>query len=471
MNTLLFYGISAGLARIFGMLCALLFCVTCSNGGSGDGLIPVGRAYSPDPNLPRPKNVILLIGDGMGYNHVVASSVYRYGSDDARPYGSFPIQLAMTTYPAGGHYRAADMWADFDWAISGVMTDSAAAGTAMSTGSKTIVGRIGMDPSGNPLTHVIQIARLSGKATAVVTSVEIYNATPAAFTAHSLRRNSYKDISSEMINVCGVDVIMGTGHPYYDNNGNERLDANLNPAPDYEGFYEADYTAVAAGLKGFTFIDSLSDFEDLADGTMTPPARLFGLARVADCLQCRRAGTSAIPFFDPSISTVPTLATLALGALNLVSRNPEGFFIMIEGGGIDRMSHLNHLARTIEEMMNFEDAVTAVITWVEANSSWEETLLIITADHETGYLWGSGSGRPAVFNPIGTNGAGTLPDMVFYSTGHSNSLVPVYIRGYGAQQLLPYADKTDPVRGRYLDNAELGEFLKWAVDDLDEELP
>jgi alkaline phosphatase len=94
--------------------------------------------------------------------------------------------------------------------------------------------------------------------------------------------------------------------------------------------------------------------------------------------------------------------------------------------------------------------VEAVSRWVEANSSWEETLLIVTADHECGNLWGG-----ATFVPVGDNGTGNLPTLQYNSHDHTNSLVAVYARGAGASLLIQEADETDPVRGNYLQNNEI----------------
>lgn len=92
--------------------------------------------------------------------------------------------------------------------------------------------------------------------------------------------------------------------------------------------------------------------------------------------------------FNPD---VPDLATMSVAALNILNQNSKGFFIMIEGGGVDWMGHANYMPRFIEEQMDFNAAVAAVIDWVETYSNWEDTLLIVTSDHETGGIWGEGT--------------------------------------------------------------------------------
>ena len=146
---------------------------------------------------------------------------------------------------------------------------------------------------------------------------------------------------------------------------------------------------------------------------------------------------------------------MTTGALNVLHKNANGFFLMVEGGAVDWASHANQLDRMIEEQMDFNASVQAVMAWVNANSNWHDTLLIVTADHETGDLWGTGSGLPATFNDVVNHGAGVLPGATFNSGDHTNSLVPLYAIGAGAELLAGYADQWDPVRGFYVDNTEI----------------
>jgi alkaline phosphatase len=130
---------------------------------------------------------------------------------------------------------------------------------------------------------------------------------------------------------------------------------------------------------------------------------------------------------------------------------------MIEGGAIDRAAHAHQTGRMIEETIALGDAVDAVIHWIERHGGWEENLLIVTADHETGFLWGPGS-NPS-FVGIGNNGAGAMPDAVWYSWGHSNSLVPFYAKGAGADGFGRSMKGRDTVRGKYLDNTAIAKWL------------
>jgi alkaline phosphatase len=150
------------------------------------------------------------------------------------------------------------------------------------------------------------------------------------------------------------------------------------------------------------------------------------------------------------------------GALNVLGKNPKGFYVMIEGGAVDWAGHANQPGRIIEEMIGFNAAVQAAQDWVNRNSSWDETLIIITSDHETGLLLGLNSDR-MVFDPVINRGAGRMPGMYFNSGGHSNLLVPIRARGPGAELFEKYVKGHDPVHGRYVDNTTIFEVAKTAM--------
>jgi len=208
-------------------------------------------------------------------------------------------------------------------------------------------------------------------------------------------------------------------------------------------------------------VQTRSDFQALMSGET--PARVCGIPQVAKTLQQLRGGNAdAAPYAVPMNNNVPTLPEMALGALNVLDEDPDGFFLMIEGGAIDWASHSNQSGRMIEEQLDFTHAVEAVVSWVEEHSNWQETLLVVTADHETGYLWGPGSNPN--WRPLVNNGAGVVPGMTWYTTIHTNSLVPVYAQGAAGQSLAGLANQIDPVRGAYLDNAELGAWLLQCVE-------
>jgi alkaline phosphatase len=428
-----------------------------------------GRSRS-DLNV---KNIILLIADGCGYNQVNAANLYRYGKTGTTAYENFPVVCAVSTYSASSiGYDPEKMWASFAYALK-KPTDSAAAATSLACGIKTYNGILGMDTTYTVVENISERAEELGKSSGVITTVPFNHATPAGFAAHDSSRGHYAAIGNQMI-MGKMEVIMGCGHPEYDDNGQSI------PEPDYSRWGGPEkWQALKDGKTGkdadgdgiddpWTFLDARSDFMKLMNGET--PKRVFGLARAASTLQQSRTNgdPKAPPFAVPFNQDVPNLAEMTRGALNVLDNDPDGFFLMIEGGAIDWAGHDNQSGRIIEEKIDFDDAIGAVTAWVETNSSWEETLVMITGDHETGYLLGPGSGNDsllaegginAVWVPLVNNGKGKEPGMEWHSGGHTNQLIPFYAKGAGCEIFDKYADQSDPVRGRYIDNTEIAKAM------------
>ena len=431
-------------------------------------------AGSAAPKNPVAENVIVMISDGRGFEHNTALNYYRYGKDARQVYAHFPTSLAMSTYMAysegdpcyGLGYNPAMAWSDFGY-VTSCYTDSAAAATTMASGVKTYGGAIGVDLDQQPLLSILEKAEELGKATGVVTSVEWTHATPAGFVAHNISRNNYADIGVEMVYDSAADVIMGAGHPFYDADGQPGV---MNTFKYVGG--ASTWSDLVAGTAGgdadgdgvadpWTLIQERAEFQALMEGPT--PARVLGTAQVYQTLQYNRGGDSfADPYVVPLIETVPTLEEMTKAALNILDDDPDGLFLMIEGGAVDWASHGNASGRMIEEQIDFDNAVQAVMDWVQANSNWGETLLVVTGDHETGFLTGPGSDPD--WMPIVNNGAGVLPGMEWHSGSHTNSLIPFYAKGDAARMFKRYADEYDPVRGMYLDNTEMAQGLFWTLD-------
>ncbi|MFP7364208.1 alkaline phosphatase [Corynebacterium callunae] len=416
-----------------------------------------------------PKNIIYMIGDGMGFNHVSATNLYetgqtRYqvagepGAVEALPGGeavqvyeqSEWTQIAASSYQDGNSYDPARAWSDHNY-VNENATDSAAAGTAMATGVKTTNGIIGMDPALQPVQNTSEYAIAQGKAAGVVSSVPFNHATPSAWAAHNSNRNDLHAIGEEMIN-SDLNVIMGAGHPFYDQ------DAKPVATADEDYMLTSQYERLANGETEFTFVEDEADFQALADGNVSSD-KYFGLTQVADTLQHDRSGESVTPYDTPQ-NDVVDLATMSEAALNILNQDEDGFQVMIEGGAIDWAGHANDEARDIEEVQAFNAAVETVVEWVEENSSWEETLVIVTADHETGYLAGP-TDDPAWSAMTGA--AGVVPNHNWFSGNHTNQLVPMFVRGTGSEDIVAAADEIDPVRGKYIDNVEVAQITmnKW----------
>lgn len=432
-----------------------------------------------------PKNIILLIGDGMGYNHVDSASLFEngesnwqisvdpendqqqhqsdYGDNPQQSYEEFDLQIGMSHHSLDSPvYDPEAAWADFDW-VKNNPTDSAASGTALASGHKTHNGSLGVDDDGEPVENFAEYAAEKGLATGVVSSVPFGHATPASWGAHVADRGENHAIAEQMING-DLDVIIGAGHPLFDVDGESR-DA------EWKWLTEEQYTDLQDGETDFTFLETTAELKDVANGNNVPES-LFGLVPVAETLQFDRTalaeaeprrdngrvdgvpleeGQSPLPG-EIAKNDVPTLAELTDAALNVLEQNDEGFFTMIEGGAIDWAGHANATTGNLEEQIEFNDAVDTVVNWVEENSSWDETLVMVTADHETGFLSGPGAGT--AWTQI-TGEAGQLPVDGWYSGDHTQALVPFFAHGAGADSVLNYVQGEDPVRGQYIDNTDV----------------
>ncbi len=444
---------------------------------------------NPLKTIAPAKNIILMISDGQGFGTVMAADYYN-GSPAA--YESFPVKYFVTTYSSLGSYDPEKAWQRFDSPKSNP-TDSAAAATAMATGVKAVPLTVGRQSVFEPLKNIVEVSSEYGKATGLVTSVPISHATPAAMTVHNIFRENYESLANEMIFHSELDVIMGGGHPHYDDNGELRSEPEYKYVGGEETYLDlADINgAIARDGKNWVYIELLEDFEKLSNGLINTD-KLFGLPRIAKTLQQKRSGEKQIAYNAFFIPTVPTLEMMTLGALNILEKDEDGFFVMIEGGAIDWANHDNTAGRMIEEQNDFNNTVASVVDWIEDDtngSNWDNTLLIVTADHETGYIWGSAEKE---FTLVGDNGAGHMPEMHYHSKNyagildplnadgigmdlfellfeghHSNLLVPLYAKGVGSNLFDLLIDGTDlfyselisvfdsEFDGTYVDNTDI----------------
>jgi alkaline phosphatase len=377
-----------------------------------------------------PRNVILMVADGAGFLHFAAAAAYEPGV-----YESWPVRLAVSTVPPGAVYDPARAQADSAWCERNP-TDSAAAITAMTTGCKTTSGRLCVDAEGNRLTPLAEILADAGKATGVVTTVPFPHATPAGFAISHADRSDYGEIARLMLADSDLDVVIGGGHPWYDDSGRRRESAQYKYVAS-----AAFWDDLTSGRLGWTVVSARDQFRALADGA-TPP-RVLGLPPAYETMQEQRDGDpQAAPFVVPRDEAAATLAELACAALNVVDDDPDGFGLLIEGGAVDWASHHRRPGRMIEEMVDFNQAVAAVVARLAAQGRLEETLIVVTADHESGFLVPDGDGWR------------------FRTGDHTNALVPLFARGPGSAALIARADQLDPQRGPYLENSELGQFLR-----------
>lgn len=481
------------------------------------------------------KNVIVMINDGAGWGAWDATADWQYGGREHTPYAGFPVKYAMTTYPLNAskkathsdaslvNYDPQKAWdtspnADKDLPFKGYAylatdpTDSAAAGTALASGTKTYNNAINVDNNGKPVSFVTLVAKEQGKATGVVTTVPFSHATPAAYGAQNASRNDYHAISHQMLTSGKLDLIMGTGLPGFNSNGTEcgKLAKDESAAGCGDDSYtylakaEADQLTdgkltPAGASQPWKVIRSTDEFAQLASGALRYEGPLLGSPNVAPngtLQQGRQAAIvgkdAATPSGDAYIRTVPTLKTMTEGAIQHLSKNANGFFVMVEGGATDWSAHTSNACtgkgdwgnsynpncvgveygRLIEETADFNNAVSSVIEWVEKNSSWDETLLIVTTDHDNGMPMGPDAQKTA-FEAVTNKGKGNMPGISFRPTGnHSNALVPLWAKGAGAEAFASRVRGTDAGYakyvglndGKYVDNTDVFRVVKAALD-------
>ena len=264
-----------------------------------------------------------------------------------------------------------------------------------------------MDMNGSSITNIAEIAKSLGKATGTISSVMFCDATPAGFGAHNINRFNYTEIAQEMLLDSKLDVIMGAGHPLYDNNSKLMSAANGKYVGGLSVYYDVingrtnidtdgdgigDNMVEDANGDGMVdawhFVEERADFQALMKGDV--PDRVFGLAQVFSTLQYYRASSAGyieesyeydmekisdkttkipvnrktviensliMPGEDPFNENVPTLEEMTNAALNVLDNDPDGFFLHIEGGAVDLASHQNLIARMIEEQIDFNNAV------------------------------------------------------------------------------------------------------------------
>ena len=448
-------------------------------------------------------NVILFIGDGMQKAHEIAGSRYMYGTDAGLSFHNFDFTGYVTTwdvdtynsYAAARHelgYAAAtlldqlDCRAGYDPAVAGGLpyplidtyllahaTDSASAGTAISTGIKTDDGNISW-ASGDAADGMLQnvIDKVWGQragATGVVSTVEFSHATPATFSSHNINRNNYGEISEDVIFNVRPDVVIGAGHPAYNGTAAE---------PNYRYITKAAYQAIAADSE-YVFVEKTpggnggTNLLAAADEAAAKGKKLFGLFGAAQIATPLVTDTPGSPSFNKADSEDPSLAESTTAALKVLSQDPAGFFLMVEQGDIDWSNHANNFSGMIGGVEDLEQAVKTAIDYVEQPGDqidWSNTLLIVTSDHGNSFLRVNRALKPGLGDLPTQQEAPTecsyaycgsyiYPDGdVFYATGgHTNELVSLYAKGYAAADLFEkYQGRMYPdVATRVIDNTDI----------------
>ena len=428
---------------------------------------PIIAAEKPASTPPlSPRNIILFIADGCGESTHRAFELWqgepaRYQDPEWDRYNTTTFALRTSIRPSRNLppleqdprlvYDPAKAWnttptdrahGDYPFFFEGyrwlraTASDSANTASAILTGVPTYRGAINLDGANNPTRSLAEAASDRGLAVGVVTSVPFNHATPAcAAGAHVPKRDMYHQIARQMLTSGVCDVLAGAGHPGFDRNGSPREE------PKYTYISEEDWSALRAGTLAdvdgslWTLVDETATIRSLATGEVQLP--LFLLAPVAQTLQQTRAPwalrDATPPGGHPFIEDMPTLRDLTLAALNGLDDDPDGFFLVVEGGAIDWAMHDNQIGRMIEEMTDFVRTVEAVCNILDAGDrgyDWSNTLVIVTADHDHLLLGPESETIP--FQPLTDNGPGVLPGYKWHANTHSNLPVPMFVRGCGS---------------------------------------
>lgn len=325
------------------------------------------------PQGDKVKNVILMIGDGMSLSHIAAAwSANR---------GKLFVENAEVT----GLSKT--------YCLDKLITDSGAGGTALASGKKTKYHSVGVDGDGNPAKSLVEYAADNGLASGVAVTCRLWDATPADFCCHVVDREEEDKIMAQYVDT-KADVVVGPG-----------WSKMIGRADGRDLFKELQ-------AKGFRTPRSLDEFDAIKEG------KVFCVTDSFDTKLPAERGDY--------------LAQASLKAIDILKNNPKGFFLMIEGSQLDDYGHFNDIDLLMQETHDFDRTIGAIFDWAAKDG---ETLVVVTADHETG-------GLTLV---DGDKEQGKIV-CKFSTGGHSGTMVPVYAFGPGAERFTGIYENTDVAR-------------------------
>lgn len=365
------------------------------------------------------KNAILFVGDGMGIAQMTSGRLYAGGSFHQMNYEQFKYTGFSKTYSSDNY-----------------TTDSAAGATALAAGVKSYNGAISMtdpkwesDHKSKKLQTLSDLAKSSGKSVGIITTTRITHATPACFYAHVLNRNSESEIAEQVLK-SNVDLWIGGGREFF--------------LPKKRGGKRPDERNILDEMtsKGNVVLDNIKDLKKY--GNLDKPI----LALLAD---------SHVGYYQEG-KAESSLDQMVKEAVRLLSKNPNGFFLLVEGGRVDHASHINQEEKMMAEMVELDKAIGSVFRLTDS----DETLVVLTADHETAGLAINGYGPHSIAKGkriLGKTIARHLKEktrpIITWSTGPGRSLyemhsaahtavdVPIAAKGPGAENFSGWMDNTE----------------------------
>lgn len=427
----------------------------------------------------RAKHVILFVGDGMQLEHEIAASRYLFGRDtelsfqklfykgyvatwDVTTYNRYALAAGLPTYtptgfnPTVGYdplkggfkpYPAQTSHIDDAYFLTKLSlnptdtpdkfkypaTDSASAASAWATGVKTDDGNIAWapgDPAGGALKTIAELLReQKGFSIGVVSTVPFTHATPAAHVSHNVSRNNYTQIATEIIRTVQPEVVIGGGYPGQGGTGR----FNYLGEADYIFLKSSDPANPYLFVERESGVDGSVSLLEAAHDAAEQGKKLFGLfggpgGNFESPVVYDFPGT---PLIARATIENPLLKDAALAALKVLSRDPDGFFVMVEQGDIDWSNHANDFQRMVGTTWDLHAAVEATIDFInqpDDGIDWSNTLLIVTSDHSNSFMR---LHADLTAGDLPAQVGSTYPDgeVSYRSTEHTNELVMLYAQG------------------------------------------
>ena len=343
-----------------------------------------------------------MIGDGMGFEQVKAASLYAYGQEGSLSFEKY-YRGEVTTHSANSYL-------DKNHA-----TDSAASVTAMATGQK-VNNKVVSQKSNQPIRTILEHLKEQGKATGLITTVPLTHATPAGFGAHANNRDNYSDIAHDYLKDTRPNIPFGA---YY---------ANGQGITETKAKH-AGYTAVKTReqMRHIVWAADQNFIEDIFMAGLFCPDEMpweYDYYNPHKILFFEEKKSTSLQY-----DTVPHLSEMTMAALRVLDNDPDGFFLMMEGGKIDWAGHDNVIEYNVFETLEFAKAFQVVLNRAENR---DDTLIPVTADHECGRL-----------TVIKNRGKGFMPAVFWGSKEHTGANVPVYATGQGAEEFVGVIDNTE----------------------------